>query len=70
MHKIKRLYKRYLRTSILAVVATGTFVWSAIDMFDVDPMEMWQFFKLSALGLVFIMLLAAILVAAFKSLRR
>ncbi|MEY3018416.1 MAG: hypothetical protein RL336_1551 [Pseudomonadota bacterium] len=70
MHKVKRLYKRYLRTSILAIVATATFVWAAIDMFDVDPMEMWQFFKLSALGLVCIVVVAAILVAAFKGLRR
>ena len=70
MQRVKRIYKRYLRTIILAVAATATFVWSAIDMFGVDPNEMWQFFKLSAMGLLFIVAVAAILATAMKFLRR
>ncbi|HSG62375.1 MAG TPA: hypothetical protein VLA24_13195 [Pseudomonadales bacterium] len=70
MQRVKRLYKRYLRTIILAVAATATFVWSAIDMFGVDPGEMWQFFKLSGLGLMVIIVMAAGLATALKLLRR
>jgi phosphoribosylaminoimidazole (AIR) synthetase len=70
MKKMKRIYKKYLRTIILAVAATATFVWSAIDMFGVDPQEMWQFFKLSGIGLVFIIALAAGLATLLKLLRR
>ncbi len=70
MQRIKRIYKRYLRTIILAIAATATFVWSAIDMFGVDPNEMWQFFKLSAMGLLFIVAVAAVLATVMKLLRR
>ncbi len=70
MQRVKRIYKRYLRTIILAVAATATFVWSAIDMFGVDPDEMWQFFKLSAMGLLFIVAVAAVLATVMKLLRR
>lgn len=70
MQRLRRIYKRYLRTAILAIVATATFVWSAIDMFDVDPQEMWQFFQMSALGLVVIVGCAATIVTLYKIIRR
>jgi len=70
MQRAKRIYRRYLRTIILAVAATVTFVWSAIDMFGVDPQELWQFFKLSGTGLVVIIVFAAGLATLIRFLRR
>lgn len=70
MQKRKRTFKRHLRTVVLALAATAAFAWSAIDMFGVDPMALWEFFKLSALGLLFIVIVAAVLVATIQFLRR
>lgn len=59
-----------LRTIILAVTATATFVGAAIFSFDVDPQELWDYFVLSALMLVAVMVSAFVLVMVFKLLRR
>ena len=61
------------RTLLLGVFATATLVWSAIQHFSVPVEEMAWLFAYSALGVLFIMLLAGVAVAvlqAGKSLRR
>jgi hypothetical protein len=61
------------RTILLGVFATATLVWSAINHFSVPIEEMAWLLAYSALGVLFIMLLAAAAVAvlqAVKSLRR
>lgn len=61
-----RWYKsRALRTVLLALTATATFVGAAILVFDVDWRVMLNFFLASLLGLALLMLAAL----AFTGLR-
>ncbi|MFT5579018.1 MAG: hypothetical protein ACI9WS_001776 [Paraglaciecola psychrophila] len=61
-----KLYKnRSLRTMLLALFATVTFVCSAIFIFDVEPAVMLRFFIISVVGTL--LLIAAALV--FTALR-
>ena len=53
------------RTIILALLATATFVGSAIFMFDVQPQVMLSFFLVSLLGLT-IVISAALLFAGLR----
>lgn len=63
-----RLYKnRSLRTILLALFATITFVGSAIFIFEVEPMVMFRFFIISVGG-TSIMILAALIFTALKVL--
>jgi hypothetical protein len=48
----------YFRTIFLAILATVTFVGSAIFIFEVDPVEMWEFFQLSVFVLGIVIFLA------------
>ena len=57
------------RTIILALLATFTFVGSAIFMFDVDKKELLEFFIASVVGLGIVML-AALSVAGLIILLR
>ena len=62
------VYKnRSLRTVLLALFATATFVGSAIFVFDVAPRLMLQFFLVSVLGLGLI-IIAALLATALRIL--
>lgn len=70
MQKSKRLMRKNIRTVFLALVATATFAWSAIDIFDADPAELWDFLQMSLLGLLVIIAFAAMMAALLKLLRR
>jgi hypothetical protein len=54
------------RTVLLGVFATGTLVWSAIYHFSVPMEEMAWLFAYSAMGVLIIMLLAAVAVALLQ----
>jgi hypothetical protein len=54
---------RNQRTLFLALLATATFVWSAIYKFDVPPEEMAWLLLYCCIGVVVMALLAAICVA-------
>lgn len=63
-----KLYRnRSLRTILLALVATATFVGAAIFVFDVEPGLMLQFFVVSLLGLV-LLIAAALLFTGLRIL--
>lgn len=69
--KNKPFYRnRSLRTVFLAVIATATFVGSAILIFDVDWRLMLNFFLASLLGLGVLMAAALVVVAARHLWRR
>jgi hypothetical protein len=70
MQKSKRLMRKNIRTVFLALVATGTFAWSAIDIFNADPEELWNFFQMSLLGLLVVIGLAAFMTAIVKLFKR
>lgn len=61
------------RTVFLGVLATGVFVWAAIDRFDVPAAEMGWLLLYCVVGVVATVLLAALcvgLVVGMKSLLR
>ena len=64
---------RNQRTLFLALLATATFVWSAIYKFDVPPEEMAWLFLYCCIGILAMAVLAglsvALLVAGRKFLR-
>ncbi len=63
-----QFYKnRSVRTVLLALFATATFVGSAIFIFDVEPGVMLQFFVVSMLGLGLI-ICCALLVTGLRVL--
>jgi fatty acid desaturase len=66
----KRRKRRHLRTVFLAVFAAMTFVWAAINVWDVDAEVMFEFFTMSVLLVGVVMLMAVILVVAKKLLHR
>jgi hypothetical protein len=70
MDKRKRLFRRQLRTVFLAIAATATFVWSAIDIFEADPAVLYDFLLMCLLGLALLMLSAGIIVFLLKLVRR
>ena len=61
--------RRNLRTLLLACFATATLVWSAIVHFDVPAVDMAWLFLYSAMGVFFIILLAAASVALIQGSR-
>ena len=63
------MLSRNRRTLLLAALATATLVWSAIEHFDVPPAEMATLFAYSALGVLVIILAAAMTVALIKGLQ-
>ena len=67
---MKRGYKRYRRTIILAVLAMGSLIWAAIDQFGVPPEEMGRLFLYSAAGVLFIIVAAGVTVGLFQGLKR
>jgi len=70
MNQRKRLFRRHLRTVFLALAATATFAWSAIDIFDADPIVLWGFLKMSFVGLGLLVLMGACLAALIRLIRR
>ena len=54
---------RQRRSVLLALVASGLLVWSAIYHFDIPPREMAQLFLYSAAGVLTIVVAAALFVA-------
>lgn len=54
---------RNQRTLALALLATATFVWSAIYKFDVPPQEMAWLFVYCTIGVAVVAVLAALCVA-------
>jgi len=63
-----KLYKnRSLRTLLLALFATVTFVCSAIFIFDVEPQIMLRFFIISVVGTL-LMIAAALLFTGMRIL--
>jgi hypothetical protein len=62
------MISRYRRTILLAVLATATFVWAAIDRFDVPTGELLGFMLYSAIGVLGIIVLAAVFVALLHGL--
>jgi len=61
-----KLYKnRSLRTLLLALFATVTFVCSAIFIFDVEPEVMLRFFIISVVGTL-LLITAALLFTALR----
>jgi hypothetical protein len=61
---------RNQRTLFLALLATATFVWSAIYKFDVPPEEMAWLLLYCCIGVVVVALLAAICVALLVAGRK
>lgn len=57
---LKFYRNQYFRTIFLAVVATATFVGSAIFVFDVESKNMLEFFIASVIGVLGIIVLAVI----------
>ncbi len=53
------------RTLFLGVLATGTFVWAAIDRFGVPPEEMARLMLYCVMGVLLTMVLAALSVGIF-----
>jgi hypothetical protein len=70
MNTRKRLFRRQLRTVFLALAATATFAWSAIDIFDADPNVLWGFFKMSLVGLLLLVLVGGFLATLLRWVRR
>lgn len=65
------MYKsRNIRTIILALFATGTFVGSAIFIFDVEPRLMLSFFIASILCLILIVFAALVFSLLRQLLKR
>jgi hypothetical protein len=58
------------RTIFLAVLATATFVWAAIDRFDVPPEELATLLLYCVYGVVTMAVLAAIVFALVLGLAR
>ena len=54
---------RQRRSVLLALLASGFLVWSAIYHFDIPPREMAQLFLYSAAGVLTIVVAAALFVA-------
>ncbi len=67
---MSRGFKRYRRTVFLAVLATGTLVWAAIDQFDIAPQEMAWLFVYSAAGVLLIILSAGATVGVMQLLKK
>lgn len=59
--------RRYWRTLALAVLACGTFAWSAIYHFDVEPEVLLEILYMS-LSVVGLAMLGALLVVLVKAL--
>ena len=64
--KLAPVKSKSLRTILLGVFATVTLVWSAIYHFGVPMQEMAWLFAYSAMGVLFIVLLAAAAVAVLE----
>ncbi|MGK0440447.1 MAG: hypothetical protein ACJA0N_000236 [Pseudohongiellaceae bacterium] len=58
------------RTLFLAILATVTFVGSAIFMFDVEKQELLKFFVISIVALVVVIIAALVLSGVIVLLRR
>jgi len=58
------------RTIVLALLAAGGFVYSAIFHFDIDPQVMFNFFKMSLVLVVIAALFAGVSVALLNVFRR
>ena len=61
---------RNQRTLFLALLATATFVWSAIYKFDVPPEEMAWLLLYCSIGVVVVVVLAALSVALLVAGRK
>jgi len=59
-----------LRTVFLALMATGTFVWAAIEKFDVPPEEMAWLLAYCVMGCLAMALLAGLCFAALVGVRK
>ena len=60
---------RNRRTLILAFMASGLLVWSAIYHFDIPAQDMARLFVYSAAGVLMIVLAAALFVAVLVGMR-
>lgn len=61
--------RRNARTLLLAILATATFIWSAIYHFDIPAQEMAWLGLYTAAGVLTIALLAALTVASLHGIR-
>ena len=64
-----RSAKRYRRTIILGVLALGAMVWSAVDQFGIPIEEMIDLFLATLLGVVSVIVVAAVVAGVWFSLR-
>lgn len=66
------MLKRYRKwqTLILALLTFVLFVWAAIDVFDVAPAAMWQFFVSASLLVGALVLAAACCVGLMVLIKR
>lgn len=70
MSRLKKLYRRHLRTAFLAVFAAASFAWAAVRVFDVDPDLMWSFLQSSVMGLLILIAIAIVPAAILVGLKR
>jgi hypothetical protein len=67
---MSRAQRRYLRTLLLGVAAMGTLIWAAVDQFGISWAEMRQLFLAIVIGVMLIIVVAALCVIVWQLVRR
>ncbi len=65
-----RAVRRFRRTIVLGIACLATLVWAAVDQFGVDPKTLFELALGTVLGVLLIIVLAAVFVAVIQGLRR
>ncbi|PLW83287.1 hypothetical protein CWI75_07745 [Kineobactrum sediminis] len=67
---MSRANRRYLRTTILGVIAMGALLWAAMDLFEIPDETLLEFFIASLIVALGVIVLAAAAAGIWVLLRR